>query len=92
MYIGETGRKLETRFMEHERHYRLKQRIKSATAEHAINVGHTIAFDQSEVLATEDRFWPRKIKALLIKKHPNFNQDTGLTISDIWKPCVRFIQ
>ena len=61
-----------------------------ATAEHAINAGHTIAFDQSDVLATEDRFWPRKIKeALLIKKHPNFNQDLPSVIFGI-RACTSY--
>jgi len=30
--------------------------------------GDHIDFDQSKVVATEDRFWPRKIKEALLKK------------------------
>jgi len=67
---------------------------KSAIAKHAIGQNHHIHidFDQSEVQMTEDRFWPRKIKeALLIKRHSNFNQDTGLALSDIWNPYTHHI-
>ena len=66
---------------------------KSAIAEHAIGENHHIDFDQSEMVAMEDRFWTRKIKeALLIKRHSNFNQDTGLALSDIWNPYTRHIR
>ena len=92
VYIGETGRKLSTRLTEHKRHCRLMQPEKSAIAEHAIVEDHRIDFDGSEALLTEDRFWPRKIKeALLIRRHQNFNQDTGLGISEIWNPFTRTI-
>ena len=92
VYIGETGRKFGTRLNEHKRHCRLLQPDKSAIAEHAIGENHHIDFDQSEIVATEDRFWPRKVKeALLIKRHSNFNHDTGLALSDIWNPYTRHI-
>ena len=62
-------------------------------AEHAIGENHHIDFDQSEVVMTEDRFWPGKIteEALLIKRHSNFNQDTGPAVSDIWNPYTQHI-
>ena len=37
---------------------------KSAIAEHAIGENHHIDFDESKVLTTEDRFWPRKSRKL----------------------------
>ena len=87
IYIGKTARKLNTRLSEHKRHCRLLQPSKSAVAEHAIVEDHNIDFDKSIVLANEQQYWPRKIKeALLIRKHPNFNQDIGLTVSEIWNP------
>ena len=55
-----------TRLNEHKRHCRLLQLDKSAIAEHAIGENHHIDFDQSEIVATEDRFWPRKVKEALL--------------------------
>ena len=68
VYIGKTGRKLVSRLNEHKQHCRLLQADESTIAEYAIGENHHIDFDQSKVLTTEDRFWPKKIKeALLIK-------------------------
>ena len=86
-YIGETARKFGSRLNEHKQHCRLLQPDYSAIAEHTIGENHHIDFDQTKVLTTEDRFWPRKIKeALLVKRHSNFNQDTGFALSAIWNP------
>ena len=68
-----------TRLSKHKRHCRLLQPSKSAVAEHAITEDHSIDFDKSIVLANEQRYWPQKMKeALLIRKHPNFNQQDWL--------------
>ena len=89
VYIGETGRRFGTRLNEHKRHCKLLQPDKSTIAEHAIGENHHIDFDQSEVVTTEDRFWPGKVTEEAL--HFNFNQDTGLALSDIWNPYTRHI-
>jgi hypothetical protein len=46
VYVGQTGRSMETRCKEHRRHTRLDQPDKSAVAERSINTGHCIDHQQ----------------------------------------------
>jgi hypothetical protein len=50
VYIGQTGGTLETRCKEHETHIRLGQPDKSAVAEHSIEAGHNIDFNNIMIL------------------------------------------
>jgi hypothetical protein len=45
VYIGQTDRSIEARCKEHTRHIRFDQLEKSAVAEHSINTGHQIDFN-----------------------------------------------
>ena len=75
VYTGETGCKFDTRIYEHKQHYRLIQ-TQNPLLLNMLSMKTIAAFDQSEILTTEDIFCPRRIKeALLIKTYPNFNQD-----------------
>jgi hypothetical protein len=40
VYIGQTGRSVDVRLKEYQRHIRLEHLDKSAVAEHSINQGH----------------------------------------------------
>ncbi|XP_012148609.2 uncharacterized protein LOC105663559 [Megachile rotundata] len=85
VYIGETGRSVNTRLKVHERCARLGY-IQSAVAEHQITTRHEILFDKTEVLAKTSAYLPRKHReAIEIRKHPNnINRETGYHINPIW--------
>ena len=61
-YIGETGRSLKDRLKEHKRAFRLNNPSLSAVAEHAIDTGHKIGWDDAHIIDFETYFWPRKVK------------------------------
>jgi hypothetical protein len=50
VYMGQTGRSIETRCKEHRRHIHLSQPDKSVVAKHSINTGHCIDFTNTIVL------------------------------------------
>ena len=54
LYIGETGRSMETRFKEHSAHLRHDRHKKSTLAEHSHLTGHQICLENAKVLARED--------------------------------------
>jgi hypothetical protein len=53
VYIGQTGRSVDTRLKEHQRHVRLEHPEKSAVAEHSVDLGHRILFHNTSILATK---------------------------------------
>jgi predicted GIY-YIG superfamily endonuclease len=53
VYIGQTGRRIETRIKEHQRHTRLQQTEKSAVADHNINLGRRIKLQGTATLCTK---------------------------------------
>ena len=79
MYIGQTGRSIQLRFKEHERHIRLVQRDKSAVAEHSFDRDHVIRLQNTELFSTETGYMDRLIRdAIEIEMHPNnINRDGG---------------
>ena len=88
-YIGETCRTLNVRLKEHQRCCRNFESQKSAVAKHAIEEDHRIDWSNSTVIDKEPQWHRRRLKeALHIKKHSNFNQDQGLTVSPIWNSDI----
>ena len=88
-YIGETGRSLKDRLKEHKRAFRLNYPTQSAVAEHAIDTGHNIGWENAHIIDSESHFWPRKVKeAIWIRKtNPSLNRDSGYTLSpDLFMP------
>ena len=79
-YVGETARKMGTRFTEHTRSDK-----ESALLEHITNTGHSVSLEDVRILAREPRFGARKIKeALEIYKHkPSLNRDQGLELHPV---------
>ena len=59
MYIGQTGRPLETRVKEHKTAVRNGEVSSSALAEHAWNESHQIDWDDVSVLAAENNLQRR---------------------------------
>ena len=89
IYIGETGRTLEDRLKEHQRHTRLGAFEKSAVAEHALLCGHTINWQSARVIDKDAKVVQRRIKESLhieklSKKKPLMNKDRGLKIESVW--------
>jgi hypothetical protein len=88
VYIGQTGRSVDIRIKEHQRHIRLNHPDKSAVAEHSIDQGHRIQFHDASILATKTRYMDRIVrKAIEIEFHPyNINREGGFCLSKSWKP------
>jgi hypothetical protein len=92
VYIGQTGRSIETRCKEHMRDIRLDQPEKTEVAEHSINTGHQIDFNVS-VLDRASGYMDRLVKEVIqIRlKHKNFNKDNGFTLSRAWNPITNLL-
>lgn len=89
-YIGQTGRAIDTRKNEHRSDCRHKRITQSALAEHTLQTGHTINFDETKVLAKTQHGKSRYIReAIEIEKHPeNINRDDTFYLSKFWKPAL----
>jgi hypothetical protein len=75
------------------RHLRLGQPDKSAVAQHALETGHRVEFNNTCRLARTKGYMDRIIKeATGIKLHPdNINRDGGYILSRAWQPVLRRI-
>ncbi|PNF15534.1 hypothetical protein B7P43_G16534 [Cryptotermes secundus] len=90
VYIGQTGRSVDMRLKEHQRHIRFEQPDKSAVAEHGIDLGHRIQLQNTSILATKTCYMDRIIReAIEIQLHPgNKNREGGFCLSKSWKPLI----
>jgi hypothetical protein len=75
------------------RHLRLGQPDKSAVAQHTLETGHRVEFNNTCRLARTKGYMDRIIKeAIEIKLHPdNINRDGGYILSKAWQPAIRRI-
>jgi hypothetical protein len=79
VYIGETGRRVESRLREH-------RYSSSAVTQHMVTKGHIVDFDSVEILHFEQNWFKRRIKeAVRIDQANTFNGCCGLEMSDVWK-------
>jgi hypothetical protein len=90
VYIGQTGRSVDIRLKEHQRHKRREHPDKSVVAEHIIDQEHNILFHNSSILVTKTRYMDRVVKeAIGIELHPyNINREGGFCLSKSWKPLI----
>ena len=87
VYVGETGRTLKQRITEHKRAVKNAD-SNNGLAVHVAGTGHTIHWDEAEVVCREEQWTKRKIKeSLTIKARANnLNLDTGASIDPNWNP------
>ena len=91
-YIGETGRRLETRIKEHKKGAEGEKENVSGLSQHIKQTKHKIKFDDVEILHRESDYTKRKFKeALAIKKGNeqlmNKKEEIKL-LSDVWENII----
>jgi len=93
VYIGQTGRSIDTRIKEHHRHIRLGHLDKQAVAEHMFHCNHAIKSQDTRILLTVLGFMDRLIReAVELELHRNnMIRKDGLTSSGSWKLLFRLL-
>ena len=89
IYIGESGRQLNTRIKEHRKSVSMGT-SSSALSEHSMRTGHSINWDGVKVIDQESSEIKRKIKeAISIRRHhPKLNRDGGYELSKAYNGVI----
>jgi hypothetical protein len=90
VYIGQTGRSVDIRLKEHQRHIRLEHPDKWAVTEHSVDQDDRIQFHNASILATKTRYMDCIVRETIeIELHPyNINRESGFCHSKSWKPFM----
>jgi hypothetical protein len=94
MYIGQTGRSIETRIKEHHQHTRLGHPDKSAVAELVVNHNHLIKFQDTWIFSTVPGYMDYLIReGVELELHTdNMNREDGLTLCRAWKHLFHLLR
>ena len=91
-YVGETGRSLETRMVEHRQNAEREIEKISGLSEHLRQTMHKANFDEVDILKKESNFIKRKFKeAIAIKKNnpPLLKKREEIkALSNVWKNII----
>ena len=78
------------RIQEHDRDIRLARTETSAVSEHAHNTGHKPLWNEVKFIDRDPYYYTRRVKeAIHIRLHPNNIVDSGIEISEAWKPTIK---
>ena len=90
MYIGQTGRTVETRIKEHMLHCNKGNTEKSAVAEHWYTCGEPIYFQETEVLHRSQDYLERIIKESIeiTINDKNFNKEDSYKLNKMWTTTI----
>ena len=88
-YIGETGRTLQKRLVEHKAAVR-RGDTNNGIAVHAWDQQHRVDWENASVLRQQPGYWKRRVlEAIEIQRHAeNTNLDCGMTLNSIWTPFL----
>ena len=88
-YIGETGRNLQRRLIEHKAAVRKGNR-KNGIAVHLQDNDHRVDWEAARVIGQEPHYWRRRIlEALHISRcERTSNLDCGLSLDSVWDPFL----
>ena len=88
-YVGETGRRLEDRKRDHQAAVKRGDMDKNAIAYHCWNQDHTMDWNGTKRLSTEDQRFRRRIKeSIWIRKEGDINQDDGTSNWEVLLPSL----
>jgi hypothetical protein len=81
------GRSVDIRLKEHRRHISLQHPDKSAVAEHSMDQGHRIQFNNFSILATSPRDMDDIVREAMevVLLHFNMNKGDGFCLSRLWE-------
>ena len=85
-YIGQTKRQFGTRLKEHQKAVALSRKDNSALLEHTCQTNHTIAWNNSKIITTNQRYHQRRcLEAWHINSaHAPLNRDDGGLLPDAY--------